>query len=83
MSLRLQNQHLVLFVLFLVVGIPALLAGAGIERPFDPVVVKGAQLGDFLGADTSDIYVYVYKEESWQQIPFQIDQVDWDAEMAV
>ncbi len=83
MSLRLQNQHHALFIFFLLAAIPGLLGAAGIERPFDPVVVTGAQLGDFLGADTSDIYVYAYVEGNWRQIPFQIDQLDWNSELAV
>ena len=79
MSLRLQNQHLRLLVLLLAMGIPALLMGADLHRPYDPVVVRGDRMSAFLGADTGDVFVYAFKEGAWKPIPFQIDQVDKDS----
>lgn len=79
MSLRLQNPQCRLFLLLLLLGIPALLVGADLLRPYDPVVIQGKTMSAFLGADTGDVFVYAYKEGSWRQIPFQIDQVDVDS----
>jgi hypothetical protein len=76
MSLRLQNPAIRLFLLLLAMGIQTALFGADLQRPYDPVVIQGSQMADFLGADTSDIFVYAYKDGGWQQIPFQIDQID-------
>lgn len=75
MSLWLQKQRLLLLIL-LGMGSFFTLFGADLQRPYDPVVVKGAQLQAFLGSDTSDIFVYAHKAGGWVQIPFQIDEMD-------
>jgi hypothetical protein len=80
MSLRLQNLRLRSCVLFLMVlGLQTALSGADLQRPFDPVVIQGRQIHDFLGSDTSEVFVYAYKAGGWVQIPFQVDQVDKDS----
>lgn len=50
--------------------------GADLQRPFDPVVVLGSQLNDFVSADTGHVFVYAYRGGNWAQIPFQIDETD-------
>lgn len=75
MSHWLQKQRLLPLIL-LGMGSFLSLAGADLQRPYDPIVVKGAQLQAFLGSDTSDIFVYAHKEGGWVQIPFQIDEMD-------
>ena len=76
MSLRLHKHLFSIILLFSALGLQSVLVGAGIQRPFDPVVIKGSQMTDFLGANANDLYVYAFKDGSWRQIPFQIDEID-------
>ena len=45
-------------------------------RPYDPVIVQGSSLPQFIGVPTSEIFVYAYKGGVWRQITFQIDEKD-------
>ncbi len=55
---------------------PTYAYSANLYRPYDPVVVQGAQLTAFLNAPVAELYVYAYKNGDWTQIPFQIDEKD-------
>jgi len=48
----------------------------GLTRSQEPVVITGEQLPLFDGAALDDLFVYVYAGAAWQQIPFQLDEVD-------
>ena len=48
----------------------------GLTRIHEPVVVTGDQLPLFDGAALDDLFVYAYAGAAWQQIPFQLDEVD-------
>ena len=54
-------------------------AGAG-TRAYQPVILKGADFPNFLGAPTSELFLMVYHKNSaaWSQIPFQIDNIALD-----
>jgi len=74
-----KNWHKVfatISVLIIFAFSSSLIAGAQLDRPYDPVVVTGESLPLFLNAPVSELFVYVYKNGSWQQIPFQIDERD-------
>lgn len=45
---------------------------------WEPVSLTGTQLTSLLGADPGDLFAYAYQpsNQTWQSIPFQIDQVD-------
>jgi len=47
-----------------------------LARTQEPVVVTGDQLPLFGGAALDDLFVYAYAGAAWQQIPFQLDEVD-------
>jgi hypothetical protein len=68
--LRAQVAWVVLFLLFINATTFALV------RPYDPVVVMGEQLTEFLGTPVNELCVYVLKNGQWQQIPFQVDERD-------
>lgn len=66
----------------LLVGVVVLMGEASadstpssIERDWAPVIVSGAELGDLQGTPTDQLFVYAYREDQWQQIPFQVDEV--------
>jgi len=48
----------------------------GLARIQEPVVVTGDELPLFDGAALGDLYVYACSGATWQQIPFQLDEVD-------
>ncbi|HLF91154.1 MAG TPA: hypothetical protein VI451_19575, partial [Anaerolineales bacterium] len=76
-----KSKRLIIF--FIWIGIPSLfvfaapsLAGKGesvvpLDRELEPVIVKGV----FLGTPVDDIFVYRENSGSWEQVPFQIDEV--------
>ena len=45
-------------------------------RNFDPVIITGRQIAAFNGASVDDLFVYVYRDDVWKQVPAQIDEVD-------
>jgi hypothetical protein len=45
-------------------------------RTLEPVVFTGNQLPLFDGAANNDLFAYAFAAGTWQQIPFQIDEVD-------
>ena len=52
------------------------LAVAAIDRPQDPVVVKGANFPAFSGTLLGDLVLFAYRSGTWTPIPFQIDEVN-------
>jgi len=48
-----------------------------LDRDYEPVVVTGNSLTEFLSVNTSQLFVYKYIAASgaWTQIPFQFDDV--------
>jgi hypothetical protein len=64
------------FWLLMIFFIPHLLMGANVNRPYEPVIVKGQSMTLFHNAPVADIYAYAYKNGGWIQIPFQIDEKD-------
>ena len=48
----------------------------GMTRTQEPVIVAGGQLALFEGAALNDLFVYACTGATWQQIPFQVDEVD-------
>lgn len=51
-----------------------------LDRDYEPVVITGINLSDFLGVSTSRLFAYQYTSaiDSWMQIPFQLDDVGSD-----
>jgi hypothetical protein len=47
-----------------------------LSRDYEPVVVTGGGLGGFWGKPVDDLFVYAYKNGSWVQIPYEIDERD-------
>jgi uncharacterized repeat protein (TIGR01451 family) len=47
-----------------------------LERDLDPVVVSGTDLPDLQAAPTDELFVYAHRNDSLEQIPFQVDEVD-------
>ena len=47
-----------------------------IDRELAPVIVKGADLPLMAGVPTDELFVYAYKEGGFEQIPFQVDEVE-------
>ncbi|HEX9971189.1 MAG TPA: hypothetical protein VGD14_03880, partial [bacterium] len=48
------------------------------SRDYEPVVLKGLDIKNFVAVPVNQIYVYKYNlaENLWTPIPFQIDQKD-------
>ena len=78
-----MSRHLygvvLLGVIALALGHQALAGGAVVamtlDRTLEPVIVKGADLPDFLGAPVEHLFVYAYRDGAWVQIPAQVDEV--------
>ena len=51
---------------------------AQVKRPYEPIVLKGDTLAQFINNEIEFMYVYAYDalSNSWQMIPFQIDEVN-------
>jgi len=45
-----------------------------IDRYDEPIVVTGAELSALQGTPTDELFVYAYRGDDWQQIPFQVDE---------
>jgi hypothetical protein len=48
---------------------------SAVDRDFEPVVVTGADLPEFLDTPTDSLFVYAYRDGDLEQIPFQLDEV--------
>jgi len=46
-----------------------------LDRELDPLVVSGARMPDFAGVNLARLFVYVYRNSDWSQIPWQFDEV--------
>lgn len=46
-----------------------------IDRHLEPAIVSGSLVDGLAGNTLDSIFVYAYTNNSWQQIPFQIDEV--------
>lgn len=46
------------------------------ERPYEPFVRNGGEIGGFLNVPVDEIFVFAYRQASdtWEMIPFQIDE---------
>lgn len=51
---------------------------AQVNRPYEPIVLTGDTLSQFLNQEIKYLYLYAYdlNADSWQMIPFQIDEVN-------
>jgi hypothetical protein len=51
---------------------------ATLDRDYEPVVISGSQLPEFIGFPVTYIHVYVYHTNSgeWEHIPSQVDEKD-------
>lgn len=47
-----------------------------LTRQRDPVTVRGSSLPAFNGAPLDELFAYAYDSGTWQQIPFQFDEVE-------
>src|SRR3989304_3001445 len=52
------------------------LAAAAVNRPQDPVVVKGANFSAFSGTLLDDLVLHAYRSGNWTAIPFEINEDD-------
>jgi RNA polymerase subunit RPABC4/transcription elongation factor Spt4 len=50
------------------------ISASGVESRAEPVIVMGSDLPSFLGKAVDEIWVYAYIGDTWEQIPFQIDE---------
>ncbi len=46
-----------------------------IGRGMEPVVLTGDDVEDLQGTPTDELFVYAYRDDSLEQIPFQVDEV--------
>lgn len=46
-----------------------------LTRDLEPIIVTGQQVGSLLDAPVGDLFVYALHGSTWEQIPFQIDEV--------
>jgi hypothetical protein len=53
-------------------------SSAQISRPYEPIIVTGDSLSQFLNKDINNFFLYSYNsgEDNWRLIPFQIDEVN-------
>ncbi|MDZ7334966.1 MAG: T9SS type A sorting domain-containing protein [candidate division KSB1 bacterium] len=51
---------------------------AQLDRPYEPVVIKGEALPHFLNFEISHLYLFRYQSSSdkWEMMPFQFDEVN-------
>lgn len=54
-------------------GLNSLFANASLDRPYEPVVLKGADLPALLGAPPNQIVAFRF-QSGWQQVPVQVDE---------
>lgn len=47
---------------------------SSIDDSFQPIVVTGTTIGPFLDTLVDELFVYAYRDGTWQQIPYQIDE---------
>jgi len=77
MRLKSLSPVIVLSALLAWVPVPAAHGqDAAWTRTREPVVVAGDALAAFDGAPLDDLFVYAYRAGTWEQIPFQFDEVD-------
>jgi hypothetical protein len=57
-------------------GQDALFAPRTLDRDLDPVIVTGQDMPAFLNAPLAELFVYAYRGGTWQQIPWQFDDVE-------
>lgn len=53
------------------------------SRTLEPVIVTGAEVPLFQGTSVDDIFVYRWTGVTWEQIPFQVDEVAAGAYVSV
>lgn len=83
-----MTRHARILLLFIILGLTALTAGravqaeptdigstSAIERPMEPVIVEGSTAPAFHNTSVRDLFVYVYQDEEWIQIPAQVDEI--------
>jgi hypothetical protein len=46
-----------------------------LNRDIEPVIVKGAQFNNYLNRPVEDLFLYALDNETWTQIPVQVDEV--------
>jgi hypothetical protein len=51
-------------------------ASTGWTRTLEPVILSGHQVPSYLGFDVENVFAYTYKNGDWEQIPFQIDEIN-------
>jgi len=72
MTLRKFSLWISCFAMLVTVG------QAQINRPYEPFVLTGDTLSQFLNKEVQNLYLYAYNKstDSWEMIPFQIDEVN-------
>lgn len=67
-------------IYFIIIGLIFFinLSHAQVKRPYEPIILKGDTLAQFINQEIQFMYVYAYNalSNSWQMIPFQIDEVN-------
>lgn len=63
-----------LVICLLTLGMLQLSAQSTLNRPFDPVVLTGSDLGIFVGEQPGDVVGFSFQSGTWQQIPIQVDE---------
>ena len=51
---------------------------ATLDRPNDPVIIRGENLSDFAGVSIDDLFLFAFDatNQTWEMIPSQIDEKD-------
>ncbi|MBC8184339.1 T9SS type A sorting domain-containing protein [candidate division KSB1 bacterium] len=72
-----MKKHL-LYVIFSTLFLAISLGHAQISRPYEPIIITGDSLSQFLNKEIDNLFLYRYdaNENSWRLIPFQVDEVN-------
>lgn len=78
--LKLTSHVIIICMLLTIVGASATAAKASevtstLSRPNDPVILKGADIPQFIGISPDELVAFSFIDGSWVQIPVQVDEM--------
>jgi hypothetical protein len=74
-----RTTALILLCLVLLTGPSrASATGRNLTRDYEPVVLTGRELAEFVGTPKGFLFLFAYRGGEWQEIPFQLDKRNSD-----